>query len=59
MSDTRSTEKKKRYIFLGATGAGVATTVLLTPWLGVPALVAGGYLGWDWFSFRAKNGMRF
>ncbi len=59
MSDTRSMEKKKRYIFLGTTAAGLAATAWVTAWLGVPALVAGGYFGWDWFSFRAKNGIRF
>ena len=26
---------------------------------GVPVMAAGAWLGWDWFKFRAKNGMRF
>lgn len=56
---TEQVEKNKRYLAIGVAGAGVATTVLLTPFLGVPVLVAGAYLGWDWFKFRAKNGMRF
>jgi hypothetical protein len=25
----------------------------------VLGLAGAGYLAWDWFSFRAKNGMRF
>lgn len=56
---TQQVEKNKRYLAIGVAGAGVATTVLLTPFIGVPVLVAGAYLGWDWFKFRAKNGMRF
>jgi hypothetical protein len=56
---TQQVEKNKRYLAMGVAGAGVATTVLLTPFIGVPVLVAGAYLGWDWFKFRAKNGMRF
>lgn len=56
---TEQVEKNKRYLAIGVAGAGVATTVLLTPFLGVPVLVAGAFLGWDWFKFRAKNGMRF
>lgn len=56
---TQQVEKNKRLLAIGVAGAGVATTVLLTPFIGVPVLVAGAYLGWDWFKFRAKNGMRF
>ncbi len=56
---TQQVEKNKRYLAIGIAGAGVATTVLLTPFIGVPVLVASAYLGWDWFKFRAKNGMRF
>lgn len=59
MKQTQQVEKNKRYLALGVAGAGAAVTVLLTPVLGVPLLIAGGYFGWDWFRFRAKNGMRF
>lgn len=59
MKRDQKVEKNKRYLAAGVTGAGVAATVLLTPWLGVPVLAAGAYLGWDWFKFRAKRGMRF
>lgn len=27
--------------------------------IGVVGLAGAGYLAWDWFSFRVKNGMRF
>ena len=56
---TTQTERKKRWRFLGATTAGVAATALLTPWIGVPVIVVGGVYGWDWFRYRAVNGMRF
>jgi len=59
MKRQKKVEKNKRYLALGVGAAGVATSVLLTPILGVPLLVAGGYFGYDWFKFRAKNGMRF
>ncbi len=55
----KKVEKNKRYLAIGVTAAGAAAATLLTPIIGVPVLIAGGYLGWDWFKFRAKNGMRF
>ena len=59
MTTPREAEKKKRRLFIGVEVAGIATTVLVTPWLGVPLIGAGLYLGWDWFQHRAKNGMKF
>jgi hypothetical protein len=56
---TQQVEKNKRYLALGVGAAGVVTTAMLTPILGVPLLAVGAYFGWDWFKFRAKNGMRF
>jgi predicted MFS family arabinose efflux permease len=58
MKQTQQVEKNKRYLALGVTVAGVAITAV-APVLGVPLLIAGGYFGWEWFKFRAKNGMRF
>lgn len=55
---TQQVEKNKRLLAVGVAGAGVAAC-FLTPVIGVPVLVAGAWLGWDWFRFRAKNGMRF
>ena len=52
-------EKKKRYLFLGVESLGVILTFGLSPLIGVPLIAAGAYLGWKWFDFRAKNGMRF
>ncbi len=56
---TQQVEKNKRMLAVGVTVAGVAVTTVLTPFLGLPVIVAGAWLGWDWFKFRAKNGMRF
>ena len=41
-----------------AVGAG-AVAVVASPSIGVGGLVGAAYLGWDWLSFRIKNGMRF
>jgi hypothetical protein len=59
MKRDQQVEKNKRYLFVGVAGLGTATSVLLTPVLGIPMLAVGAYLGWDWFKFRAKRGMRF
>jgi hypothetical protein len=59
MKRTQQVEKNKRYLAIGVTGAGVAVTALMTGWIGLPVLAVGAWLGWDWFKFRAKNGMRF
>lgn len=55
----KSVERKKRFMFLGAGFAGAFFLISYSFWLGVPILVCAGYLGRDWFQFRARNGMRF
>jgi hypothetical protein len=59
MKRDQKVERNKRYLFLGVTGTGVVASLALTPFLGVPLVAAGAYLGYDWFKFRAKRGMRF
>jgi hypothetical protein len=56
---TEQVEKNKRYLAVGVAAAGAVVTTVLTPVIGVPILAAGAWFGWDWFKFRAKNGMRF
>ena len=42
-----------------ATGVSIALIAMVNPWLGVIGLIPSAYLLKDWFSFRAKRGMRF
>ena len=42
-----------------AAGVGAGVVVALNPVLGVIGLAGAAYLGWDWLSFRIKNGLRF
>jgi hypothetical protein len=42
-----------------AVGAGALAVAGAPVALAVIGLAGAGYLAWDWFSFRVKNGMRF
>jgi len=59
MNRQKTVERNKRYLFLGVEGAGVLTTLTFSPLIGIPLMALGAYFGWQWFQFRAKNGMRF
>ena len=59
MQRQKQVELKMRFLFLGTGTAGLLLAWSVSPWLGVPVVAIGVYLGWDWFKFRAKNGMRF
>jgi hypothetical protein len=59
VKQTQKVEKNKRYLAVGVTAVGVAAAITTTAFLGVPILAVGAYLGYDWFKFRAKHGMRF
>lgn len=59
LTQTKKIELQKRYLFLGTGGLGLLLTIFSSAFLGFPILGFGVYLGWKWFSFRAKNGMRF
>ena len=50
--------RRKGWLAAGATAGSIAV-VAAVPVLGVLGLVGAAYLGYDWFSFRARNGMRF
>jgi len=51
--------KRKGAIAALTVGGAAVVGVVASPVLGVIAAVGAGYLAWDWFSFRVKNGMRF
>ena len=51
--------KRKGAIAALTAGGAVALGVVSGPILGVVAAAGAGYLAWDWFRFRLKNGMRF
>ncbi len=54
------TEKGKRFkAIAAAAGSGVALVALGSPLLAIAGLAVTGYFTYDWFMFRAKNGMRF
>lgn len=53
------TEKRKRLATGAALVASVGLGVVASPWLAVAGLVPTAYLAYDWFTFRAKRGMRF
>ncbi len=59
MKQTKDTATRKGTVAALTTLGGIALTATVTPILGVPVLAFGAYLGYDWFMYRAKRGMRF
>ena len=50
--------KRKGALAVAAGGGAVALMVVAGPLVGVVGLAGAAFLGWDWLSFRIKNGMR-
>lgn len=59
LQQQKQVELKKRILFFGAGALGVVMTATGSPIIGISLLALGTYLGWGWFKYRAKNGMRF
>ena len=55
----KKVERNKRLLFLGVGGTGVALAVTGSGFMGLVGIGVGAYLGYDWFKYRLKNGMRF
>jgi len=51
--------KRKGALAVAAGAGAVAAGVVIAPVAGIVAAAGAVYLGWDWLSFRIKNGMRF
>lgn len=59
MKTNKDTSKKKGTLAAVTAVGGVALCASGAVFLGVPVLAVGAYLGYDWFMFRARHGMRF
>ena len=59
VKSNRQIERKKRFWAAGTAGAGALLTLTSSSLLGLPLLGYGIYLGYDWFMYRARHGMRF
>ena len=50
---------RRKGMVAGAATAGTIALLAVNPWLGVIGLIPAAYFVKDWFTFRAKRGMRF
>lgn len=55
----KAVSRRKGALAAAAAGGSVVVAVAASPIIGVVGLAGAAYLGWDWISFRIKNGLRF
>lgn len=55
----KAVARRKGAVAAAAAGGSVVVAVAASPLIGVVGLAGAAYLGWDWLSFRIKNGLRF
>ncbi len=59
MQRNKVVAKRKGALAVAGAAGAVAAGVVIAPVAGIVAAAGAVYLGWDWLSFRIKNGMRF
>lgn len=59
LTSDRRTAKRKGTTAVAVAGGSLLVLVAGAPLLGALGLVSAGFLTYDWFTFRAKRGMRF
>lgn len=55
----KAVARRKGTLAAAAAGGSVVVAVAASPVIGVIGLAGAAYLGWDWLSYRIKNGLRF